>query len=266
MFIWASTAIKLIAESDIYKAADIQSAIEKLMSKSHKDSTGLYDQYMTVMEASGIKWNNEEAKADFVKILGLIFFSKVPVSLKTLETLLDLSAHSIISRLKSVLSFDAQDKTKIIRIFHTSFYDYLTGEASKGQDWFIDQEVIDRQIAMQCLKTMNAGLRFNICNIESSFDLNVDVLNIEDKIRENIPPHLGYSCAHWGDHLFNLKTIDWESQKKILDGMDTLLKKQTLYWFEVLSLIKRFSSAGHSLRQLVKWAAVSTNVSRLINY
>jgi len=91
---------------------------------------------------------------------------------------------------------------------------------------------------------MKAQLRFNICNLESSFVFDKDVPDLEARVRKHISPTLSYACRYWGEHLQK-----GNSSEAVHKNLDNFLREQLLFWMEVLNLEKRILMGADILRQ-----------------
>jgi hypothetical protein len=98
---------------------------------------------------------------------------------------------------------------------------------------------------------MKSGLRFNICELESSHLANDRVPAIAKKIAENIPESLAYSCRFWAIHLQANAPVE----KTILE-VKNFLFTSFLFWLEVLSLQKEVEIASPNLVSLKNWINV----------
>jgi hypothetical protein len=115
-----------------------------------------------------------------------------PLSIQTLTTLRRYSAHeddddvvliAIVSGLGSLLSnATSTDLTLPIVPLHTSFRDFLTNEQSSGP-FYIDLGEAHRQLVHSCLGLMLGNLKFNICELPSSYYPN-DKIDRPSMIRE----------------------------------------------------------------------------------
>ena len=81
---------------------------------------------------------------------------------------------------------------------------------------------------------MQTGLRFNVCGLETSYLLNSEMVGLEKKVEENIPPYLLYLCRFWATHL---QDAEFDSDmlhlvKKLVTGV------QMLFWLEALWSVK----------------------------
>jgi hypothetical protein len=60
------------------------------------------------------------------------------------------------------------------------------------------------QLAHACFGIMLndvTGLCFNVCGLDTSHALNVDVSDLDARIKWHIPSSLLYACLYWDDHL-----------------------------------------------------------------
>ncbi|KIM74066.1 hypothetical protein PILCRDRAFT_80418 [Piloderma croceum F 1598] len=101
---------------------------------------------------------------------------------------------------------------------------------------------------------MKAGLKFNICNLETSYVSNDNICDLNDRIQNHIPDHLAYACHFWADHLQKAKFTP-----RVLSDIDDFLSQQLLFWLEVLSLVKEVHIASPALLSTADWAQVSAS-------
>ncbi|CCA77365.1 related to WD40-repeat protein (notchless protein) [Serendipita indica DSM 11827] len=92
------------------------------------------------------------------------------------------------------------------------------------------------------------GLKFNICQLESSFYLNRDILNLKTRISRLIPKALRYASSHW---LFHVAETDdtWRSMVK-RELQQIIQAPHVLYWMEVLSFTGGVPRAIAGLRAI----------------
>ncbi|EJC98361.1 uncharacterized protein FOMMEDRAFT_161728 [Fomitiporia mediterranea MF3/22] len=136
-------------------------------------------------------------------------------------------------------------------ICHTSFRDYLLSPERQKDPWFIDLESQKEFIASQCLTVMRDGLRFNICNIKSSYISNNQITDLPDRIKANIPAQLEYVCLFWNQHL-----CDTQFSLILLDELSEFLYKRLLYWIEVMSLLGKINYASPALFHAMNWVSL----------
>ncbi|KAG6327453.1 hypothetical protein ID866_11636 [Astraeus odoratus] len=121
--------------------------------------------------------------------------------------------------------------------------------ASRSGEFYIEKENIDVDMAFASFHIMWQDLRFNICNLETSYLPNSDIVDLDQRIRDNISHHLSYSCRFWGIHLHEAE----------FEGALAMQVKafftcpRVLYWLEVLNLIKALENAVPVLKAGVNW-------------
>jgi hypothetical protein len=143
------------------------------------------------------------------------------------------------------------DSESVLRITHQSFVDFLIDNKTCPAAFHIKIENEERRLALACLRTMKSGLRFNICNLESSCLLNVEVTDMESRIEQNIPLHLRYATLYWTNHL-SASRFDGETLKLVQDFME----RRFLFWLEVMSVTRQMNVVPRMLSWLVGWMKV----------
>ncbi|KAL5483135.1 hypothetical protein ACEPAI_8364 [Sanghuangporus weigelae] len=256
LFIWASTAIKMVGDSN-----NPRRKLRTLLDDIKLVGGGIDSLYATVLEQSGISWDEAEATDEFCRILGFILFAKENLSGEDIEAFLGLeedTVDTVLGRLRSVVSFEPG---KPVHLHHASFADYLTSERSDGKPWNINESIQRLAIAERCFEVMIVKLRFNICGIETSFLNNDEIPGFQDRIQKEIPPHLDYACRFWAIHLCELSRPDSLSMK-----LKAFANHQLLYWFEVLSLTKHYNRiAGQALlNSSLKIAPINAELSSFL--
>ncbi|EJC99864.1 WD40 repeat-like protein [Fomitiporia mediterranea MF3/22] len=259
LFIWASTAIKLVLESPRRFRK-----LEELVNASHR-LKGLDQLYDSVLRNSGVIGVDDLSSiAHFVQVLGLVLLSRVPLSDTMIDAILGLSStepsREILSKLGSVLVFRRGEP---VHVLHTSFADYLlstpcsqpcreheNSSECPSDPWFINKTSQQSAIATRCFVVMKDMLHFDMCGLESSFIRNKNVTRIEDRINETLPLHLQYVCVYWAQHL-----IDAPYSPELLDELTSFTRRRLLYWFEVISLKGLVHSvAGRALMDAAAWS------------
>ena len=145
-----------------------------------------------------------------------------------------------------------------VRPLHASFYDFLLDE-KQSREFFIQLGDAHHDLAIASLSVMQTGLHFNICKLETSYISNLEVADMEKRVKENIPPHLLYSCQYWATHLqgvaFDLDLA--QSASGLITG------EQMLFWLEVLGVSKLIEEAYWALISAEEWFQVSLFVCNM---
>jgi hypothetical protein len=151
--------------------------------------------------------------------------------------------------LGSLLSGVNQTDVPIMAL-HTSFFDFLKDKA-RSDVFYVDPSAHGHDLALSSLVVMKAGLRFNICHLKTSHQRNDDVVDLAERVKENIAKHLSYACQFWGDHV-----IETQYCLTVLQHLQHFLRNQLLYWLEVLSVMKKVNVASTMLFLVSKWIQV----------
>jgi len=250
LFIWASTAVRLIRYS--YDPQEQLGIILRSGSYGMAD-TALDALYATALHAAG-EWDSDKFSTDFRSMVGTVLAGRIPLSEEMISQLLGLggsnSTKMMLARLGCLLS---STPGQPVRTLHASFADYLTDPTRSGnKPWMIDLSLVNDALVRGCLRLMKAGLRFNICGLETSYLRNEDVTNLPQLIEMAIPAQLSYACQFWGDH------VQTAPRSEVLcSEMTDFMRSRFLYWLEVLSLIGHVSLATPTLLKTIRWVKVS---------
>src|SRR6267154_2451303 len=138
----------------------------------------------------------------------------------------------VINRMGSLLSGTTTTSDTPIRPLHASFSDFLTDQSCSGE-FFVEVSKVQRDLAFASLRVMEDGLRFNICDLKSSYIPNSEDSGLEERVKRCIPPHLSYSCRFWAAHI---RAMDFDTKlaKEIRSFFD---HERVLFWLEVLGLL-----------------------------
>jgi hypothetical protein len=165
---------------------------------------------------------------------------------KTLATLIGLEPQVISSWVNGLSSLLYRDTSENggIRARHLSVIEFLAGPTCPSE-FRVDVQKANGQLGHRCLITMMKELEFNICKLETSCMLNVDIPDLDDRVQEKISDALQYSCMHWSSHLCS-GSSPVINVSKLLSSFLTGI--QFLYWLEVLSLMGKVPAAVLALR------------------
>ena len=141
-----------------------------------------------------------------------------------------------------------------IRVRHLSILEFLTG-LRDPVELRVDLKQAHEDLSLYCLRTMTNGLKFNICGLETSYLANVDIEDLEDRMRERIPDALQYSCLHWASHLCADLDPPSEAVGELLSQF--FGRVWPLYWVEVLSVMGNVPAAIVALQTITESGKVS---------
>ncbi|KAG8708617.1 hypothetical protein FRC09_001132 [Ceratobasidium sp. 395] len=233
LFIWIAVACKFV-EDDIEAERRLEEVLRNTTSTvGLHPLAGLRELYRHIVENS-TTGDGEVDRQIVRQCLGAIVCNsrRAPLSVLSLKALmseeLDGDALGFVVKALSSVLYEDGGIGGPIRIYHSSFEDYLV---SHSEVFRVNLVEMDVTFAKCCLSTMLRGLRFNICDLETSHMLNHEVPNLKTRVRDAIGDHLQYSCIYWSSHLNQNQTGIEEILEFFLSGVNLL------YWIEVLSLL-----------------------------
>ncbi len=202
----------------------------------------------------------------FRSVVGQLITSIEPLTIRSLTTLRQHASFDggdrdaviiLLRRLGSLLSnVNLSDESLPIIPLHTSFRDFLTNKEKSG-DLFVSLRDAHCQLAHSCLGLLLKDLKFNICNLESSYLANEDVKDFRSRVDKYITPALLYACRFWDDHLDHI-----DFQTDLFRKVQTFFEKKLLFWLEALSLTSGVGLASAALSVLNMWLASGQGVSK----
>jgi hypothetical protein len=264
LFQWAAVASKFILDPPGRFGYSKKKCINHLLKPSaYRDGQDPLDElYSEVLEGY---FTDREARHLFRSVVGQLVTSIEPLSIHSLITLRrhsddfdddDDAVAILLRRLGSLLSnVHSSDENLPIIPLHTSFRDFLITKEKSGDFW-VDLRDVHRQMAHSCLSILLDGLKFNICQLETSYLANEGVIDLKTRIDKYIPPALLYACRFWDDHL---EPIDFDSG--LFKKLRCFLETKLLFWFEVLSLTNYVGLASAACSALNVWLSSDEAVS-----
>ncbi|KZP27143.1 hypothetical protein FIBSPDRAFT_886744 [Athelia psychrophila] len=207
--------------------------------------------YRAALDSVGDR-NDPDFVSNVRAILGAVLASPIPLSVTAIHRLLDCPLSPappqvmvMIRRLGSVLSHG-----HVVQVLHPSFLDFLSSHKRCGLDWYFEHGPVRPQMnagpATLCLQRMNAGLKHNICSIQTlSARLTTEVL----------PEELAYACESWVDHIYTDDAFESREMEKL---MVIFLRIHLLHWFEAMTLLKNSAEMVPMLRRVAAWLEDNT--------
>ena len=232
----------------------------EIMSHAPGDGRTLLDEMYTTFLKDLFRGSDE--RREFRSVMRQILWLKEPLPISALDIMRDRFPEKddrypvgFILNFMASLLVGASEVSIPVRPLHASFYDFLLDERRSGE-FFIQQGDAHRDLAVASLSVMQAGLRFNICGLETSYLFNSEVADLERRVQDNIPSHLLYSCRFWATHLKD-SAFD-PDLAQLLRWLVT--GEQMLFWLEVLGVSKLIGEANWALTYAEGWLQVSIQV------
>ena len=272
LFIWIHTAVEYIASRrdkqralriilDLKNSQGTQSALDKIYRRVLEDAAGSdnADDVILIRYTIGIILTTSANSTLTAHALYAFLPPDVSANLKTFE--------DILKWLSPVLVICDSG----VRVYHTSFIDFLSQKSRCGDSFYMGQSELNTIMAAGCLEIMElgarrhqhpptktdkgemSGLRFNICKLESSFLANSDVADLEERKCKYISTELLYSSTFWFGHLLKSGIFHSESrERENVTSMveDLLCNARALFWLEIMSLSSNLSVARSALIEI----------------
>jgi len=220
-------------------------------------------------EVLGGYFTRPETRLLFRSVVGQLLTASEPLSIRSLTTLRGHAlndnddADSVVMMLRRLGSLFSNvtlsDDTLPIVPLHTSFRDFLTNKEKSG-DFSIAVRDAHYELALSCLGLMLRDLRFNVCNIESSYLANKDIHGLEARVAKYLPPALFYACRFYDDHLEHLGF-----EIGLFGKLRAFFETRFLFWLEALSLTGDMGLASPALSTLNVWLTSSQGVSIIVD-
>ncbi|TRM61075.1 hypothetical protein BD626DRAFT_571106 [Schizophyllum amplum] len=219
----------------------------------------LYTTYLAVLE-SHFDTSDETTMASYRRLLAWILLVQSPqrrvVFLDFARVLSpDVDMGDIFSGLSSLLTGTVDDGDQLVRPLHTSFRDFVLDVNASGS-YAVDLHSASRvDLADACFQILNRELRFNICQLPTSFVLNDDIDELCGRVAKHVSPGLQYAARAAAGHLRqSTDTQPGIVQPRILDAVILFLEKKFLFWLEVCSCLRLpFGRTTSELQNLLAW-------------
>ncbi|KAJ3575778.1 hypothetical protein NP233_g867 [Leucocoprinus birnbaumii] len=241
VFVWATTAANYI------ECGEPRSQLNNIRSGLGLGGEGgtLFSLYGLLLKTS-FKNMREKQREAFKSVTGAMIFAQRPFYDAEFTAISPIISTTMLQYirigLRSVVARSGE-----LRFSHPSFADFLLSPECPD-DFAINQSERQGQLTMLCLTTMSIHLRFNICGLETSYLRNMDIPDIEAKIKRGISSLLSYSCCFVADHL---SRTTFGSDIPL--GIQVLLKEKFLFWLEAMSLLGEINRTVPILKAMLSW-------------
>ncbi|KAG9085627.1 hypothetical protein FS749_004281 [Ceratobasidium sp. UAMH 11750] len=251
LFIFAATIVRYVKpddDNDIWYDR-LETMVGAQWSSSDEAYTSIDTLYSTILSAAFSRNRLGLADVETMKrAIHSVICAKEPMTIQTLAGVLGVSVDRlvrVVDPLRSVLH--VSEGNQLVSTLHASFPDYMFNQ-ERSKEFFCDMGTHHRLLTLRCFDVMNESLRFNICDLESSYMLDADVPNLSGRVDNAVPSHLFYACSHWGDHLSEV-----EAEEALVAPLHAFLSNSMLFWLEVLNLRKCIGVGITMLANVQKW-------------
>ena len=256
LFIWAVTTCRFINGGNLFGPARLSDVLEDDSSDAdpEEELNNIYTKVLENSVSARLKQREKDKAYEMLKeALGTIVILFSPLSASSLARLLyipEQNIYAILEDLHSILDIP-QDPSQSIRLYHSSFRDFLLdSQRCRDVHFWIDEKKTHEALATHCMRLMSDMLRRDIYGFRDPG------ATVAQTSRENLvfrlPAELQYACRYWVDHVqrSGLQFYD--------DGIvHCFLQKYLLYWVETLSWIKQTSEGIRAIALLETMVNVS---------
>ncbi|CUA77642.1 Kinesin-like protein KIF21B [Rhizoctonia solani] len=251
LFIYAATLVRYIKSSK--RLSNPHKRLRSVLDMAHETTThhAQIDALYTAILESVLNDHEieQDEKEDIRAVLRTVLLAQEPIRIETIATLSGINdpsrVVSAIQPLRSVLH--QSEQTSVVSTLHASFPDFMFS-SERSEAYFCDTIEHSHALAERCFLAMQAQLRFNICELETSFVPDTAVNGIEGRIKDKIPPPLAYACRYWGSHLALAS-----NSEVLLTMLDGFICHRLLFWMEVMNLRRETGTYLATLVMAKQW-------------
>jgi hypothetical protein len=249
LFIWAETVVKFVGRS----LPDKQ--LKLVLDGDLGESDNVTELYRQILELL-FREADDCTLYVFDQVVTAIVLAKIPLHVDDLPSFIlqpTASVNFILDKLSSVISVGRDFG---IRINHLSFAEFICDPHKCPQQFYIARRKGSHKMSMRCFQLMKDGLKFNICNLETSHLSNRNMDDLSERIARTIRRPLLYSCGFWAAHIRDTPTNLLENDALIIAIRD-FFQSRFLYWLEVMSVTEKVAAANIALLAAAVWIQVS---------
>ncbi|KAG6328967.1 hypothetical protein ID866_10121 [Astraeus odoratus] len=255
LFEWAGLASEFIRAGMDKGGLTTKERLNKVMLAGEREQETLLDNmYHQILDGT-IDRSHARSLDQFHSVMLLVLTVKRPLPMDALNVLHhhipnqeDHYDVKVILRAMASLLSGVIENIVLVRPLHTSFYDFLT-DPDQSRDYLVGKGNMETNLAFTSLAILDEGLCFNICKLENSYLLYSEVVGLQEKVKENIPDHLAYSCQFWARHLREAGfDVALAMQVKSMGGSEKIL-----FWMEACSFLKELGNVAADLASAAEW-------------
>ncbi|KAB5588635.1 Vegetative incompatibility protein HET-E-1 [Ceratobasidium theobromae] len=258
LFVYAATAVRYImVKSRGAIPRDrlaIMLAVDSKSKEKHAQIDSLYTAILeAVLKAGGLE---PEERERMERVIWTAVCAREPIPVETMAALVESDEDQTLAALEPFRSvLHVSDHTGLVSTLHASFPDYILSQTRSGE-FFCDMRTHSQLLGRRCLEIMKGQLRFNICNLPSSFLPDSDVPDLDARIEMNISSSLSYTCRYWPEHLILAMASD-----ELRAMVDEFLSQRLLFWMEVLNLKQCMAMGTQGLAKVQTWLRTTDGCS-----
>ncbi|KAG8711807.1 hypothetical protein FRC09_020396 [Ceratobasidium sp. 395] len=251
LFIYAATVVRFLEFDDFSGCKQRLKLVLDASATSTNESDEALDELYTTILKTGleVKGLTRAEKAARETVLRHVICAREPLCLDVMAGLLQAdSAMQVSTALRPLQSVVSVSESGFIGALHESFPNYLLNPTRSGR-FYCDPDRHHAQMAQQCFSLIKVpNPPFNICKLESSYMLDEEVPDINERVDDAISQALAYACRYWAAHL-ELANHSEDCSQQLYE----FLSERLLLWMEVMNLKKQLWEGVDTLRKAQTW-------------
>ncbi|KAG8736888.1 hypothetical protein FRC10_008781 [Ceratobasidium sp. 414] len=188
-------------------------------------------------------------KAEIVLVLRTAACTREPLTLQAIAELLRLDFPGLMNTTLHLLlpTLRVSDTSGLGITLHETFSKYLMDPQRSGE--FHCNSERDNVLLQLCFHLIGASRPpSNTCNLDSSYLLDREVVDIDVRVNEGISQGLWYASRHWGTHLALAEVTE-----DLLTRLHDFLSRRLLLWVEIMDLKGQMPGAAELLHSVHMW-------------
>ncbi|KAJ6457822.1 WD40 repeat-like protein [Mycena vitilis] len=263
LFVFAATCVRYICGDGL--RFDPQQSVDYLLEGaplSHLDALYFRIVDEAILLPTARDPRGTDYHSDAMRVLGTVLHLSEPLDLVSLAAVLQMK-HEHIKRILTPLSavIHLPDSVGTVKVIHLSFREFmisgileeqpdpLSGAKKCGRpDLLCGTEYQQQLLTANLIRVMQTELKFNICELPTSYLRNRDMPGIQSRLTAYISGQLRYACRYWADHL-SAVPFHFDIAQKAYN----FLVDKFLFWLEVLSLTGFIGYGTGALSRCIAW-------------
>ena len=240
LFIYAATVCKYITQRGGSSMSQRLSDVVNFTLETTSGLTAPLDVLYERILNAAYTFSNQREKSNIQMVLMTIVYAYNPLSITAISALVKIPIEQIqaaLSSLHSLIYIPSQNPDIPISIFHASFFDFISSQASSSKH-YLDPCTSHKSLALQCLSL-----------IDREWSSKTNMSYLAERRHEGISEYIGYACCSWAFHF---------TEADHSNGSDTLnnfFERHLLRWMDCLSILGKLEIAMDSVLKLKSWVS-----------
>lgn len=196
-------------------------------------------------------WGSERMK----RVLDTVICAQEPLTVAALAGLLKMKnakqVDALLQSLRSVININGT--SGLVTTLHSSFPDFMLNQ-NRATTYYCRAAIYHGEFAQACFDVIRNNVpQFNICALKSSYFLDSEITDLDERADRVVSREMFYACRYWATHLdFNDEPDD------IVEGLHEFLSARLLLWMEVLNVKKCIGLGADIIWRAEMWCMVSS--------